>query len=312
MSKKPYLSFCIPTYDRLVILQNTIESIYADLDGVDLDDFEVIISDNEPSQSAKKIVEKFSYQNLKYYSNNYSGFLNSYFSLKCGKGLYLKLHNNYTKLRRGTLKKMILEVKESKNEKPFIFYTGGLNQNGKIKQFRSYDSFMFELSYFSSWSSGFGMWREDFLKVCDLNDINTFFPQTSLLLTQTNKSSYIINDKSIFDNQKIPKKGGYNIFKVFAVDYVSLINKSYQKKNISEVTFNKIKTDLLYNFLSVRYFKTVIASLDNFEKSGIKKSICINYSSLEYYLMILISLFSPFKVILRKMKASLFKINFVS
>ena len=41
----PILSICIPTYNRLDILRNTIASIYADLDGVCMDDFEVVISD---------------------------------------------------------------------------------------------------------------------------------------------------------------------------------------------------------------------------------------------------------------------------
>ena len=44
MNKHPYLSICIPTYQRIEITRNTIKSIYADLEGVDLCDFEVIVS----------------------------------------------------------------------------------------------------------------------------------------------------------------------------------------------------------------------------------------------------------------------------
>lgn len=307
MIKKPYLSFCIPTYNRLEILQNTIESIYADLEGVESDEFEVIISDNEPNQSAKKIVAKFSHKNLHYYSNDCSGFLNSYFSLKCGDGLYLKLHNNYTKLRQGTLKKMISVIKENTVKKSLIFFTDGLKQNGKIKKFNSYNSFMYELSYFSSWSTGFGIWTDDFYNVCESVKIDKYFPQTSLLLSQSNKSYYIINDEPIFDNQKIPKKGGYNIFKVFSVDYVSLIEQSYLRNDISIDTFSKIKSDLLYNYLATRYFKTVITRLDNFEKSDIKKSVNTYYSNLAYYLMIIFALFSPFKFGVRKLKVAYFR-----
>ena len=306
-AQKPFLSFCIPTYDRLDILRNTIESIYADLDGVELDEFEVIVSDNHLDQSAKKVIEKFSFKNLFYFSTDCSGFLNSFNSLKCGNGQFLKLHNNYTKLRKGTLKKMIAEIKENIAAKGLIFYTDGLNQNGKIKKINSFNSFMYELSYFSSWSTGFGIWRDDFLKVVDSIKIDNYFPQTSLLLSQSKKSEYIINDRPIFDNQKIPKKGGYNIFKVFSVDYISLIEKSYLAGEITKDTLRKIKFNLLYNYLSVRYFKTVIVRVDNFEKSDIKKSITTYYSNTEYYAMIMTAFISPFKFVIRRIKITLFK-----
>lgn len=309
MSKvqKPFLSFCIPTYDRLEILRNTIESIYADLDGVDLDEFEVIVSDNQPDQSAKKVIEKFLFKNLFYFSTDCSGFLNSFNVLKCGNGQFLKLHNNYTKLRKGTLKKMIAEIKENISAKGLIFYTDGLNQNGEIKKINSFNSFMYELSYFSSWSTGFGIWRDDFLKVVESIKIDKYFPQTSLLLSQSKKNEYIINDRPIFDNQKIPKKGGYNIFKVFSVDFISLIEKCYLSGEINKDTLRKIKFNLLYNYLSVRYFKTVIVRVDDFEKSDIKKSITTYYSNIEYYAMIMTAFISPFKFVIRKIKIALFK-----
>ena len=307
--KKPYLSFCIPTYNRLDILQNTLESIYTDLKDVDLDDFEVVVSDNELNQSSKGIVGKFEYDNLHYFSTDCEGFLNSFYVLSYGSGSFLKLHNNYTKLRNGSLKLLIREIKDNINNKPVIFYTDGLKQSGKIMKFDSYNSFISELSYFSSWSSGFGIWKEDFDTCSNAIEINKYFPQTSLLLSQSGKSGFIINDKSIFDDQNVPKKGGYNIFKVFSVDYISLIALTYKKGEITIKTFEKIKSNLLLNYLSVRYFKTVIMRLDNFEKNDIKKNIKINYSLFSYYLMIVIALFSPFKFGIRKIKIALFSKN---
>jgi len=302
--KKPYLSFCIPTYNRLDILQNTLESIYADLKDIDLADFEVIVSDNEPNQSSKKIVSKFEYENIHYFSTDCEGFLNSFNALKCSNGLFLKLQNNYTKLRNGSLKSLIKEIKDNINNKPVIFYTHGLKQSGKISKFDSYNSFICELSYFSSWSTGFGIWKEDFDKCYNVIQIDNYFPQTSLLISQSKKTGFIINDKLIFENQKVPKKGGYNIFKVFSVDYVLLIEQSYKRNEITKETFEKIKSDLLLNYLSVRYFKTVIMRIDNFEKRDIKKNIRVYYSTFSYYLMIVIALFSPIKFGIMKIKVA--------
>lgn len=302
MDNKPFLSICIPTYNRLEILKNTLDSIYKDLTDVDLADFEVIVSDNEPGQSAKVIIAEFKFENLHYHASTSNGFLNSFNVLKLGNGMFLKLHNNYTMFRNGALKKMVNEIKENSIDKPVIFYTNGLNESGKIEKFASFNSFMYRLSYLSSWSSGFGIWKEDFEMVYQDIDINDYFPQTSLLLSQTQKKNYIINDIPIFDNQDIPKKGGYNIFKVFSDYYVSLIKGSYIREQISKETFNKIKTDLVLDYLSVRYFKTVIAKIDNFEKHDIKKSIEIHYSTCWYYLLIVTALFSPIKTLIRKVK----------
>lgn len=301
-NNKPLLSLCIPTFNRLEILDKTLESIYSDLEGVSLEDFEVVVSDNEPHQSSKSIVAKFEYNNLHYYPASCEGFLNSYFVLKQGNGLFLKLHNNYTMLRKGTLKSMIDEIKNYENTKPALFYTDGMKQVGKIKTFKTFDSFLNDLSYFSSWSTGFGIWKEDFDSCSDDIEINKYFPQTTLLLTQVNKSEYIINDKLLFENQNIPKKGGYNIFKVFSVDYIELIEQALKKSNITKKTFEKIKSDLLYNYISVRYFKTVIMRMDNFEKTDIKKNLKIYYTETSYYLMVIIAFLSPLKFAIRKMK----------
>lgn len=304
--KRPFLSICIPTYNRQEILKKTLASIYADLNGIEIEDFEVVISDNEPNGSSKKIAEMFGYKNLLYYKTTCEGFLNSLYVLKFGNGHLLKLHNNYTQLKQGSLKLIIEDAKKNIDEKPLIFYTDGLKQSGRIERFHSFDNFMYHLSYFSSWSTGFSIWKEDLDKFADYIEINNYFPQTSLLLAQTKKSTYIINDLSLFYNQKVPKKGGYNIFKVFAVDYIKLIEESFQKKAITKNSFEKIKKELLLKYLSVRYFKTVLMKMDNFEKSNIKNNIEIYYSHIDYYMMVFFALFSPLFFLKSKIRISLF------
>jgi len=306
--KTPYLSLCIPTYNRLDILQNTLESIYSNLNEVDLCNFEVIVSDNEPNQSSKEIVDKFEYENIHYYSTDCEGFLNSFKALKYGKGSFLKLHNNYTTLRKGTLKSLIAEIRNNQCNKPTIFYTDGMKQFGSVRKFDTFNLFINELSYFSSWSTGFGIWKVDFDNCSFGLDINNYFPQTSLLLSQSFKSEFIINDKPLFKNQDVPKKGGYNIFKVFSVDYIRLIEQSYKRNEITIKTFKKIKSDLLLNYLSARYFKTVIMRTDNFDKNDIKKNLKIYYSAFSYYLLIISALFSPIKFGIRKIEIIIFNI----
>lgn len=299
---KPILSICIPTYNRQDILRNTIFSIYNDLEGVEMSDFEVVISDNSKEQSSKIIVAEFNYNNLYYYPTNCEGFENSFYAMSYGKGDYLKLNNNYTMFKKGTLKTLISQLKTLKAIQSQVIYTNGLRGLKKVISYDNFDDYMSGLSYFSSWSAGYGMWKSDFDIVKNTIKLDKYFPQTSLLLTQSHKYNFTLDDRCLFEDQFVPKKGGYNIFKVFSIDYLNLINNAFRENKISRGTFKLIKKDLLYKYLSVRYFKTVIAHLDNFEHTNIKKSILTYYSKKQYYIMLFIAICTPFIVFYRKIR----------
>lgn len=201
-----------------------------------------------------------------------------------------------------TLKTLIEQLKTLRDIKRQVIYTNGLRKIKNVVCYNSFDSYMAGLSYFCSWSAGYGMWREDFEKVKDNMEIDKYFPQTSLLLTQSYKHDFAIDDRNLFEDQYVPKKGGYNIFKVFSVDFLNLIYDAYILGIISEKTYKKIKRDLLYKYLSVRYFKTVIARLDNFEHTDIKKNITVYYSRWQYILMLLAAVCTPLIVLYRKIR----------
>lgn len=295
-----YLSICIPTYQRIKITRNTIASIYADLDDVALSEFEVIVSDNDASESSRCFEKEFPYENFHYYQTKCEGFLNSFHVLGYGEGLFLKLHNNYTQLKPGSLKYLIDEIKHYESDKPLLFFTNGLRHFKEKREYKAFDEYMYDMSYFSSWSTGFGIWKEDYDRIKGNVEINKWFPQTSMLLPFYDKSCFVLNDLVIFDDQKVPKKGGYNPYYVFGVDYVSLVKNSFEKGNISQRTFEKIKKDILCEYLSSRYFKTVIARMDKFDHRDIKNHLSVHYSKGAYYKMLAYALLAPMKYVLNK------------
>lgn len=70
---KPLISICIPTYNRVVFLDEAIRSIVSQFNNDILDtDVEIIISDNCSTDSTKDIVEKYqaNFKNLKYFKND--------------------------------------------------------------------------------------------------------------------------------------------------------------------------------------------------------------------------------------------------
>ena len=297
---EPLLSICIPTYNRLEILIRTIDSIYADVTEDMFNMFEVVVSDNSKEHECQALVNKYShYQNFHYYTTVCEGFLNSYYALSYGKGKYLKLHNNTALLKKGALCHMINLIKQNAQERPGIFFTDGYRLKGKVVHCSNYEDFMYVASYFSSWSTGFGIWKDDFDQAKGV-DLNNFFPQTSLFVTQNEKQSFIVDDYNLFVTQNVPQKGGYNIFKAFSVDYLNMIKSQRDKNYITDKCYNYIKQSLLFGFLSVRYFKTVIAKMDKFDHSDIKTNMLINYSRFDYLKFILASFWGPFRYITRE------------
>ncbi|MFL5808244.1 MAG: glycosyltransferase family 2 protein, partial [Flavisolibacter sp.] len=64
MDNKPKVSFCFTTYKRYEYLRSTLESVQRQT----VSDFEVIVSDNDPEQSGRAIVESFD-SRFKYFPN---------------------------------------------------------------------------------------------------------------------------------------------------------------------------------------------------------------------------------------------------
>lgn len=62
----PWVSFCIATYRRPDILEKTLRQIARQT----FSDFEVIVSDNDPEQSSKNVVESLGDPKFHYYSNS--------------------------------------------------------------------------------------------------------------------------------------------------------------------------------------------------------------------------------------------------
>jgi glycosyltransferase involved in cell wall biosynthesis len=280
------LSICIPTKGRLEILKNTLDSIYSDYEG-NYEEFEVVISDNSKDGLLPQMLAAYNHHpNIVYEKTTSEGFLNSINALKIGKGQFLKLHNDYTKFKEGALAEMLSFIKREATLKPLIFFSNFEKGNNNIIGFNSFDSFIYDLSFLNTWSTGFAIWKEDFDKYSKI-EVNKIFPHTSLLLFQHEKKSFVINDIFLFNNQDVNKKGGYNLFNAFAVQYLRMVEDCLKQNLITLQTFKHIKHDLFKNFLVIWYYNTKVATNQyTFDLSGIKASIKVFYSEAQYYKMI--------------------------
>ena len=157
MNNNPLLSICIPCFGRVEYVRNTLNSIFQGNADVSLDKYEVVISDNDPKQAISVLANEFkAYPNLRYFHTECEGFMNSYHVLTYAQGEFLKLHNSQTLFHKGALQTILEEIEKHRDKRPLIFYTNGLLGKFKSSEYNTFESFMYALSYWSSWSNGFG------------------------------------------------------------------------------------------------------------------------------------------------------------
>lgn len=305
MNNHPLLSICIPCFGRVNYVRNTLNSIYQDNADVNIDLYEVVISDNDPKQAISALANEFqAYPNLRYFHTECEGFMNSYHVLKYAQGEFLKLHNSQTLFRKGSLRIMLEEIKIHENKHSLIFYTNGLLGNFKSSEYNTFESFMYALSYWSSWSNGFSIWKKDFEEIGNIK-LNRLFPHTSLFLTQHNADRYCLNDTLLFDVQRIPKRGGHNKFEAFTIEYPSLIDQCRKEGFISEICEQHIQHDIMTEFLPSLIFNKYFARIETFESTGFRQNIKKYFPRHAYALVWLLAFIHPFRLLVRKLKAQI-------
>jgi glycosyltransferase involved in cell wall biosynthesis len=275
------ISFCIPTKNRPELLRNTLDSILSEEKYLDI--IEIVISDNSTDEKTKDLIDKYilNYQNIKYSHHDRIGFFNSLSALDIGQGKFLKLHNDYTKILPGGMSKMIDLVQQNEIDRNGLLFTNAELKTNNIIVCNDFDTYIKVSSFWNSWSSAFGIWHEDYIKFKDRYECSDDqFPHTSILLRDgLQKKSNIIVDIKLFENQDVLPKGGYNLFKNFAVNYPDILHAYLQKGSITKITYNKVLNDLLNDFFAP-WIKTIIIKKDKnftFIIAGWKKYLFMRY-----------------------------------
>jgi hypothetical protein len=282
------LSICIPTNGNEKWVIPAIESIYSQKADNSL--FEVIVTDNGEGNNLENAIKKYSYSNLIYRPTDALGFLNQINSFELAQGILIKFLNHRAKLLPGSLEYLIRLAKDYKETKPLIYLSDGTLQKNRMISLKTFDEFIYTLSYRSSWSAGFTMWKSDYDKLSNIQ-YNKMFPHLSIIFCFHSKRKYLIIDKKLQEMQDERGKGGYNLFQAFAVEYMDMNKQLGSKKVISLKTYKKIKKDLFYFLCGWYYLEVVRKPKYTFDMSEIKQHMNINYSNLDYYLMIFYSNF---------------------
>lgn len=247
------LTLAIPTYNRAAILDETIQCLVSNPDFNER--VEIIVSDNNSSDNTQQVVEKYAnlYPNIKYYRNS-ENICDANFAkaLYYGTGHYVRLFNDTLRFREGMLKFMLAKIEEHLHAKPTLyFYQNDHRYENTKHQSVGVDEFINSASFSCTWIANFGVWRTEIPLIKDINRsdfLKLAQVDWSLQLSQ-NDSGIIFYYQKYYDVFQVSKKGDYNIFQVFANNYLSLIQPYLENHQVSFLTYQKEKYRLFRYFI---------------------------------------------------------------
>lgn len=235
--KQPILSICIPTYKRPDLLKKTLDSILLQKYQEDL--YEICISDDSPDNETEMLLQTYNVKNLIYqHILPINSYMNLIEVLRMGSGIMLKLVNDYSCFSENSISTMIEDIQNNIDEKNVVFWGSQFIQCEQEKRCDSLNSFLKNVGIYATYALCFGIWKYDFDRMIDKIDLDQMFPHVSLLVENKNKKGYYIDNRKIFSNQEIPRKGGYNIPEAFGYKYLNIMKKLLDQKMIFQETFD--------------------------------------------------------------------------
>ena len=240
---RPYISFCIPTYERVNELQETINSIIDK--NICSNDYEICISDDSVSNSTEILMERYrehcniSYQKIE----PCDAFENLTNALRMGQGYLLKLLDDHCKITEEGFELLIESVKENIDEKPQMFYLDGYRE---WKTIEGLDGFLEDVGIQVTHARSFAIWREDFVHILEKEkSFNIMFPHVSMICNCVYKNNYYVYRNKFFEEIPLQKKGGYNLYEAFGFEFISIVKNLYLENQISRKTYIDMKKNVL-------------------------------------------------------------------
>jgi abequosyltransferase len=255
------LSICIPTLNRADSLQKTLQSI------VESRQFsekcEVVICDNNSTDNTREVVASFTarFANVRYFKNDVTipadaNFVNL---LKLGSGKYLKLHSDKTLFIEGKLDDLLTGLSDLDAPVVFLLNKGDVRQENQVIHCSDLNEFVAAVSFMSTWMSGAIYRRVEFQRVTGTEaQVGLCLIQTFMLFQLVSQYSRAIVMTGHFMYEAEVAKGGYNLFKVFINNYLTLCQDFVADRTLSEQSYHKEKKRLLVDFVFPWYTLTVV------------------------------------------------------
>jgi abequosyltransferase len=290
MPNNIFLSFCIPTYNRSFYLQQTLENLVNEINESGLENVEIVIVDGNSSDNTKYLVNNFQkkYQYIKFFPKKTNGGVSRdyYFSIKKAKGKFCWLMSSDDFIDKGSLKKVITEIKMNQAEiylmnrkishdfksfrnelylsketpsRTFFFYTN--------KDFNSYFSSCNTIGGLFSYAPSIIFERSKYLNIKNIDPyLDTLYGHIYVLFSMLSKSAHLRYLKEslvltrIGNDSWMHKGMGWRLLQDLTF-FLSIANFFFNKdKNIKKKFLKVFTRCKYYGFLSL--LKSKIQSND--------------------------------------------------
>lgn len=303
MKRCPLLTLAIPTYNRAGILNQTLFEIIAD--SAFSDKIEIVVSDNCSEDSTESVVRKYQMEypdSIIYHRNNENihdrNFLKA---MSLGTGAYVKLMNDTARFKSGALAYLLSLIEKHLVDKTdFVVYSNTIFHKNVCCKGNGVNQFVKLVSFHTTWIGNFGMWRNTYEVLSDKSrfvDLRLSQLDIMLKLISDNKP-YVIYFKSMF-NIVPALKGGYNVFSVFCLNYLYILNK-YKERGITWRTIYMEKLKIYLLFIYPRLILT-LSKDDSFSLFKSENALRIVFSQYKWHLYFYLSLIMcPFPKLIKK------------
>lgn len=249
-----YLSICIPTFNRVDLLRNTLHSITAQSE-FSAGGVELVVSDNCSTDGTDVMVREFCdrFPNITYARNaeNLGGNVNIHRALALGSGLYRKLSNDTFEFLPGSVGELLRVVKETQNQGAHLLFSNGrvTSKDGRLLRFEGIDRFVGLVSYEITWDGLIGFWNHEFSEIVSKEDPEAWFWTLRAILKILEASpAVVVCPTTLFVVRTPAKKDiSYGLIKAFYGGYLGCL-RPYLGRGLTSSTFQADERKLIYRF----------------------------------------------------------------
>ena len=299
---QPLISLCIPTYNRATILEATIKRIVS-YDSFD-SSVEIVISDNCSTDNTQTVCDQYvtKYDNIKYYRNQENTLdYNFIQALDRGRGIYLKLLNDWCYPTEEGLAAMKCFLSDNINRHLPVFFTSGWvrSKNIQVITCNNLDDYVKEVSVMVTFNNLFGVWKSDW------DALENKQRSTPLKLSQVDWSFEIVSKKgAILCNEHTMElatemrssvRQGYNYFQILFKNYYTIMQSYVYQGLLQTSTMEADKRHYLKHFRP-QLFQALICNFAKYwkyETVGTWHLLFSDYKYKPYFYVFLITL--PFQ-----------------
>lgn len=234
--KQKVLSLCFPTYNRGWCMKEQIERLNTCPKEV-LDKIEIIISDNCSTDDTQEVIEYYIRHGFECryirHSNNIGADPNFIHCMKEAKGRYVWLLGDDDIIIITSLVK-IVEILDTPKEYGLIHIYQKEELEEKVLTIRDKVSMMKYVSYYVTFISA-NIVNSKYVHTVDLvKYIDSWLMYVPVYLTALHDelSNIVLGYRTFGDAQDYNRNGGYNYFKVFVQNYLTIINEFIDDKKL--------------------------------------------------------------------------------